>query len=503
MTKQYLFVNENIFTFNSGTEFSAMNRAKLFQQNGLDAKIVTRNFNPSLHQEIEKYGIADDQVINMYDYFQHATFKKNHHEYLRYSSLVDKHDYKINGVDNNSSYIERLGQRIAKVSIFPLTVGEIGNIDYYDNFGNVASQDVFDYRGFKSKTIYMHPAGGVGHELVLDQDGNVVIEITHMNVGEQVLPSMYKLINYKGKTYRFNSENELFAFFLDEISDENTVIINDRPSLTSVVANLKTDAPKYQYLHNVHTEKAEEASNRNAMLFNNLYPLFDEFFGKYAGIIVPTEKQKQDLQKRYPMGNFFNIYDAAFSLNPDIKPVNNHNITYMGRVFKDKNIGELLTIIPAIQQQVPDVHLNVMGYFESAEYKNELDAIIKQLKIENAVSLLDYKLQSEKEQILLNTRVLVQASLGEGLSMSLVEGLHYGLPEVAYNVNYGPNEIIENNVNGFLVAPKDIAGLAQKVIEVLNNQDTYERMHDQAITKSEKFSSDRVFAQWKPFLELS
>lgn len=499
MTKQYLFVNENIFTFNSGTEFSAMNRAKLFKRNGVDAKIVTRNFNPSLHQEIEKYGIDDDQVLNMYDYFQNQTGKKTHHEYLRYSSLVDKHDYKINGVDNNSSYIERLGQRIAKVSIFPLTIGEIGNIEYYDNFGNISSQDVFDYRGFKSKEIYMHPAGGIGHELVFDKNGKVVIEITHMNVGDRVLPSMYKLLDYKGKTYRFNTEDDLFAFFLEEISDENTVIINDRPSLTPVIANLNTDATKYQYLHNVHTENASEAGNNSAVLFNNLYPLFDEFFGKFAGIIVPTDKQRKDLEKRYPMGKFYNIFDSAFDLKANIKPVNNHNITYLGRVFRDKNISELLTIIPAVQQQVPDVHLNIMGYFESADYKNELEAIIKQLKIENAVSLLDYKIEAEKDNILYNTRVLVQTSLGEGLSMSLVEGLSYGLPEVAYDVNYGPNEIIENNVNGFLVEPKNITSLANRVIEILNNQDTYDRMHDQAITKSIKFNPDNVFAQWETF----
>lgn len=53
MSKKFLFVNENIFTFNSGTEFSAMNRIKLFKQNNVDAKIVTRNFNPTLHQEIK------------------------------------------------------------------------------------------------------------------------------------------------------------------------------------------------------------------------------------------------------------------------------------------------------------------------------------------------------------------------------------------------------------------------------------------------------------------
>ncbi|AYF92095.1 glycosyltransferase [Apilactobacillus bombintestini] len=502
MTKKFLFINENIFTFNSGTEFSAMNRLKLFRKNNIDAKIITRNYNPSFHQEIHKYGINDDEVLNMYDFFQHATGKKRHHEYLRYSNLIDKHGYKIHGIDNNKSYIERLGQRVAKVSIFPLTVGEIGNVDYYDNFGNVASRDVYDYRGFKSKEIYMHPDGNIGHELILDTTGKPVMEITHMNIGNQLFPTMFKLLNYKGKTYRFNTEDDLFTFFLNEICDDDCILINDRPSLTNVVANVDSTTQKYQMLHTQHTANSAEAHNPQANLMGNLVPLFSQQFSKYKGVIVATPQQRDDLAKRYPKGKFYSIFDTAILDMP--KPsdaMKSHEITYMGRMFKDKSVDELLTIIPAIKQVIPDIHLTMVGYFESVDYKKELDAIIKQLKITDNVSLVDYKLGKDKAQILSNTRVLLQTSKGEGLSMSLVEGLSYGVPEVAFDVNYGPNEIIDNDQNGYLIPNNDLAVFANRVINLLTHDDIYQRFHENAIKKAEKFSADKVMKQWNEFIK--
>ncbi len=502
MTKKFLFVNENIFTFNSGTEFSAMNRIKLFKQNHIDAKIVTRNFNPSLHQEIKKYGLDDSDVINMYDYFQGEMGGKTHHEYLRYSNLVDKHEFKINGVDNNKSYIERLGQRVAKVSIFPLTVGEIGNVDYYDNFGNVASRDVFDYRGFKSKEIYMHPDGNIGHELIFNTNGVPVMEITHMNVGEQLMPTMFKLLNYHGKTYRFNTEDELYTFFLDEISDEETVVINDRPSLTVVVSEMKSTNHKYQVMHNEHTENPAEAGNKKAKLFNNLIPLFESNSDSYSGVIVPTDEQRNDLAKRFHKMNFYTIFDTAIlEMHQPETEVTNHEITYMGRVFRDKNVTELLSIIPAIKQSVPDVHLTMMGYFESAQFKNELDEIIKQLDIKDNVSMVDYKTGKDKDKILRDTRVLVQSSKGEGLSMALIEGLAYGIPEVAYDVNYGPNQIIDDQRNGFLVPAGDLGTFAGKVLSVLNDNNLHKTQSDFAIVQADKFSADNVMKQWNEFFK--
>lgn len=196
--------------------------------------------------------------------------------------------------------------------------------------------------------------------------------------------------------------------------------------------------------------------------------------------------------------NFFSVLDSAIlEMHKPSSDVTNHEITYMGRVFRDKNVAELISIIPAIKQTIPDVHLTMMGYFESAEFKNELEEIIKQLNIADNVSMVDYKTGKDRENILEKTRILVQSSKGEGLSMSLIEGLSYGIPEVAYDINYGPNEIIDNGKNGYLIPSGDLGKFASQVIDILGNDDKHKQQSEYALKKAEKFSADNVMEQWK------
>lgn len=200
--------------------------------------------------------------------------------------------------------------------------------------------------------------------------------------------------------------------------------------------------------------------------------------------------------------NFYNIFDAAiFEMHKPASDVTNHEITYMGRVFRDKNVAELISIIPAVKQTIPDVHLTMMGYFESGQFKNELDEIIKQLDVADNVSMIDYKTGQDKQNILEKTRVLVQSSKGEGLSMALIEGLAYGIPEIAYDVNYGPNEIIDNDKNGSLVESGDLGRFASQVIDILANDEKHKQQSEHAIEKADKFSADNVMKQWNQFFE--
>lgn len=499
--KKFLFTIDNIFTYNSGTEVSVINRLKLFTDYQLKSQIITRSFNPSLHQEMEKFKVSYKQVINMYDYFQNTLNIPRKPNYLRYSPLVDKREYKIHGIDNNSAYIEKLGQRFAKVSYFPLTFGEIGNVDYYDNFGNITSRDMYDYRGFKSKTIYYHPDGNIGHETLYSPDGIPVMHITHMNIGNQLATTMYKLLNYHGKDYRFNTENDLFTFFLKQITDKHTVLINDQPSLTSAVAQVKNTNYKYQYLHSIHTTENNSSVDKSPIAIN-LEPLFKDHLNDFSGVIVATKEQKNDLQNRFSSLKVINILDYALFNIPDITPtVNNRNITYCGRVFNDKNIIELLTIIPAIRFSVPDIHLNIVGYFESAKFKSQIEAIIKRLDIEKNVSILNYQTGKKKAAILQNSRILVQPSLHEAMGISLIEGLSYGLPEVAFDGIYGSRNIITNGENGCLVTPGNPADMANQISKIILDDTLYTRYHKQSLRHAHNFSAKKVITQWQDFIK--
>lgn len=63
-------IGENVFSLNSGTEFSQFQRLHALKRAGHEVKIVTRNYNRFLSQNLKQHGLDQQDSINMYDFFQ-------------------------------------------------------------------------------------------------------------------------------------------------------------------------------------------------------------------------------------------------------------------------------------------------------------------------------------------------------------------------------------------------------------------------------------------------
>jgi glycosyltransferase involved in cell wall biosynthesis len=78
----------------------------------------------------------------------------------------------------------------------------------------------------------------------------------------------------------------------------------------------------------------------------------------------------------------------------------------------------------------------------------------------------------------------------EGLGLALLEALASGKPVVATDVG-GVSNVIENNVNGFLLEPSKPALLAESVLRLLKDKALYARMaRSGKETVVKKFSID-------------
>lgn len=229
-------VGENVFTFNSGTEFSQLQRLKAFNQNGIESKLLLRNYNRFLYRDAERAGVNKDAYINMYDYFQGVVGVERKEQKLRLLESIPLTKYHVVGIDNNTTTIDLLGRTLAKITVMPETVGLVGSIDYYDRFDHKELTEFWDWRGFKSMEQNYNPDGTVAAQKFLDQKGHVVLEIIHMNKNGQLAPTMWKLVHYQGHDYVFDSEDDLFRFFLNEISKGNPgIMISDRRTLDAAV----------------------------------------------------------------------------------------------------------------------------------------------------------------------------------------------------------------------------------------------------------------------------
>ena len=98
----------------------------------------------------------------------------------------------------------------------------------------------------------------------------------------------------------------------------------------------------------------------------------------------------------------------------------------------------------------------------------QVEKLIEELNIGDKIVLLGWR--RDIPEIMHSIDLLVLTSLWEGLPRVLPQAMASSVPVVATNVNGAP-EAIRDGLNGYLLPPGDIAGMAKKIVYLINNPD--------------------------------
>jgi len=129
-----------------------------------------------------------------------------------------------------------------------------------------------------------------------------------------------------------------------------------------------------------------------------------------------------------------------------------------------KGVRYLIQAMPLILKKREAILL-IVG---NGPQKSTLQHLVKTLNLREKV-LFASKLPTEKLALYYDAAdVFVLPSLSEGHSVALLEAMASGLPIVATNIG-GNNESIVNQVNGFLVPPKNSEELSKAIITILSD----------------------------------
>ncbi len=111
----------------------------------------------------------------------------------------------------------------------------------------------------------------------------------------------------------------------------------------------------------------------------------------------------------------------------------------------------------------PNAHFVIVG---DGALRPEIEAQVSRLGMNNRVHLLGDR--SDAALIVAGLDIVVQSSLHEGLSNSVMEAMAAGAPVVATAVG-GTTELISDSKTGFLAPPANSEALAQRILSVLRN----------------------------------
>jgi glycosyltransferase involved in cell wall biosynthesis len=121
-------------------------------------------------------------------------------------------------------------------------------------------------------------------------------------------------------------------------------------------------------------------------------------------------------------------------------------------------------------KQVPDAWFAIAG---DGELRPELEAAIAKAGLQDRFKLLGWR--RDVPELMWVSDLLVLTSLWEGLPRVFPQAMSAGLAIVGTRVDGGPEAVVDD-VNGYLLPPKDVEGVARRMVELLKNDDKRARM---------------------------
>jgi len=156
----------------------------------------------------------------------------------------------------------------------------------------------------------------------------------------------------------------------------------------------------------------------------------------------------------------------------------------IGRLDHNKNHRLLLECVSILISQGQQVHLSILG---EGDQRMLLENKIHSLNLQQSVSLLGTVNDVEKH--LWDSHVYVHSALSEGFGLTLIEAMAAGLPVVALDGG-GNRDLVENGINGYLIAQPDAKLFAEKIINLLQNHQMRSDMGKYAAQFAQQFSME-------------
>lgn len=160
-------------------------------------------------------------------------------------------------------------------------------------------------------------------------------------------------------------------------------------------------------------------------------------------------------------------------------------LIYTGRIDSHKDVCTLIDMAGKLNSLYENFSLIIVG---DGDEKEKVKLRVKALGLENKIVLTGIQTRKNVLQKLLNADIYVTASIGEGVSISVLEAYASGLPVVCFNVPGLSRQVI-NNVTGKVVNSRNVSLMAESVIDVKNNLDTYK---ENVLEEVKKYDSETI-----------
>jgi len=139
-------------------------------------------------------------------------------------------------------------------------------------------------------------------------------------------------------------------------------------------------------------------------------------------------------------------------------------LIFVGAIQQRKGVIELIHALSKVTYS--DIVLSLVGDKDQRpEYVAKVKDVIRDSNLNHRVHLCGRVSAEELYRLYHEADIFVLPSFHEGYGIVVMEAMQFGLPAIVSNVAALP-ELVQNGVNGILVAPGDVEGIARAIDEL-------------------------------------
>lgn len=269
---------------------------------------------------------------------------------------------------------------------------------------------------------------------------------------------------------------------------------NEKPELVmsfmgsnTLISGLACIGKKVRYIASERIDPA--MANRN-FAFRTV---IREVYTRAEKVIFQTKRAKAYFNKKIQNNGV--IIGNPISVTCKASNERKNKIVTVGRLEKQKNHKILIDAFCEVCKKYPQYCLEIYGNGTLREY---LEEYIKEKDVQNNVTLMGEK--SNVHECIKDAKIFVLSSDYEGLSNALLEAMMMGIACISTNCA-GSDEVIENEKNGILVNTGDSCGLANAIINLIENEEQRKSIEKNAMMSVDKYKTENIISKWMEIIE--
>ncbi len=311
-------------------------------------------------------------------------------------------------------------------------------------------------------------------------EGSLEERIKEKNIPLIVIKELIREIN---PVYDIVAFLKLFFIFKRKKYD----IVHTHSAKAGILGRIsaKIANPKTIVIHTIHGLPFHPYQNKIINLFYILAEKIAYYFTDHFICVGETMKEKS-LKAGIGKESDYTVIYSGFEIEPyietskkrkelrekyDIKQ-NEKVIGMIGRLFYLKGQEFLIKAFKEISKKFPNTKLLLVG---DGILREKLENYAKENSISDKVIFTGLVPPEKIPEYVAIIDILVHTSLREGLPKTVAQGLAGGKPVVAFDID-GTKEVVINGKTGFIVPPKDINLLKEKIIYLLENPEISDKM---------------------------